>query len=87
MMRLDDFMYLDSNPQAAFIKLDVESHAGPALEGMRRILESARPTIICELQSHSGEEHFTRILIASRYVLSPIDTERKFPRRSLAVSR
>jgi FkbM family methyltransferase len=83
-IRLDDFVYRDSNPAPDFIKIDVEGHAGPALEGMTRILESLRPTIICELHNHDEEDHFTRILIASRYHLSPIDADRKFPRRTLA---
>ena len=48
-MRLDDFAFRDGNPLPTFIKIDIEGHAGPALEGMKRILKVARPKIICEL--------------------------------------
>ena len=80
-MRLDDFVYRDGNPSPAFVKLDVEGHAGPALEGMLRTLESSRPKIICELHNSEEEEHVTRILSAHRYSSYPIDREQGFPRR------
>jgi FkbM family methyltransferase len=80
-IRLDDFAYRDNNPVPNFIKIDVEGHAGPALEGMKRILEEARPKIICELHSIDEEEQVTRIMSCHSYQMTAIDQQRKFPRR------
>ena len=46
-IRLDDFVYRDANAPPTFIKLDVEGHAGPVLEGASRIFELIRPKLIC----------------------------------------
>jgi len=82
-MRLDDFAFRDGNPPPTFIKIDVEGHAGPALEGMKHILEVARPRIICELHNPGEEGHVTRILHSHRYDVTPIDRGHTFPRRVL----
>ena len=82
-IRLDDFVYRDGNPRPTFVKLDVEGHAGPVLSGMTQVLESALPTIICELHDQDEEERVTQILIACRYRLSPVG-RRKFPWLALA---
>jgi FkbM family methyltransferase len=78
---LDDFAFRDGNPLPTFIKIDIEGHAGPALEGMRNILETAHPKIICELHNTAEEEHVTKILRTYRYQVSSIDREHGFPRR------
>lgn len=82
-MRLDDFAFRDGNPLPTFVKIDIEGHAGPALEGMKHILEVAQPKIICELHNPSEEAHVTRILAAYRYDVTPIDRGHSFPRRVL----
>ncbi|MHB8383582.1 MAG: FkbM family methyltransferase [Candidatus Binataceae bacterium] len=80
-MRLDDFAFRDGNPVPTFLKIDIEGHAGLALEGMRQILEVARPKIICELHNTDEEEHVTRLSHTYRYQLSSIDLEHSLPRR------
>jgi len=80
-MRLDDFVFRDGNPPPTCIKIDIEGHAGRALEGMRRILEVACPKIICEFHNTDEEEHVTRILASHRYDVAPIDRGQTFPRR------
>lgn len=85
-IRLDDFVYRDSNPPPSFVKIDIEGHAGPAFEGMTLLLASWRPTILCELHGLEEEEHASRILLKHRYSIEPIDARRKkFPWRALAV--
>lgn len=84
-MRLDDFAYRDGNPPPTFIKIDIEGHAGPALEGMRRIIESTRPRILCELHHGQEQAHFTRIVSAYRYRIQAIEREQGFPRQVLAI--
>jgi FkbM family methyltransferase len=80
-MRLDDFAFRDGHPLPTFIKIDIEGHAGPALEGMRSILKVARPKIICELHNTAEEERVIGLMHTYRYQISSIDLERKFPRR------
>ncbi len=82
-MRLDDFAFRDGNPPPTFIKIDIEGHAGPALEGMRHILEAAHPKIICELHNTGEEEQVMQIVRAYQYQVSSIDPVHKFPRRVL----
>ena len=55
-----------------FIKIDVEGHAGPALEGMRHTLASARPIVL--LAIHTEEEHGAARSVLSQlgYSLSPL---------------
>ena len=84
-IRLDDFVYGDDNPPPIFVKIDVEGRAGAVLEGMRQLLGSRRPTIICELHNPHEEEHVTQILTASNYRWSALDADRKFTRTTLAM--
>jgi len=81
---IDDFVSRRRNPAPDFVKLDVEGHAGPVLEGMASVLNSKRPAIICELHDPAEDEHVKRILAEARYRVSPIYTHRQFPRHALA---
>jgi FkbM family methyltransferase len=83
-IRLDDFAYRDGNPPPSFVKLDVEGQAGPALDGMRRIFEVARPKLMCELHNSEEEGHVTRFLSSCRYTWSVIDHDHRFPRRVMS---
>jgi FkbM family methyltransferase len=80
-IRLDDFTYRDGNPPPTFIKLDVEGHAGPALEGARRIFELARPRLMCEIHHSEEQEQVRAFLSSCRYSWSPIDRDHPFPIR------
>ena len=82
-MRLDDFVYRDANPPPTFVKLDVEGHGGAVLEGMKQVLQSARPTILCEIHDKGEEDRTTQILTACGYHLMQVG-RRKFPWRALA---
>lgn len=79
----NDFAFRDDNPLPTFVKIDIEGHAGPALEGIRRILKVARPKMICELHNTGKEEHVLRILRAHRSDVASIDPRQTFPRRVL----
>lgn len=83
-VRLDDFVYRDGHPAPKFIKLDVEGHGGAALSGTKRLLESARPTLMCEVHSACEEQQITSIFTAYCYRQSAIDRDRKFPRQMMA---
>ena len=48
-VRLDDYAELHSLPPPDWIKIDVEGMELPALRGARRLLESHRPVVICEI--------------------------------------
>jgi FkbM family methyltransferase len=82
-IRLDDFVYRDANPPPTFVKLDVEGHGGAVLEGMKQVLQSARPTILCELHDPGEENRATQILTSCGYRLLQVG-RRKFPWRALA---
>ncbi len=84
-VRLDDFGFRDGNPLPTFIKIDIEGHAGPALEGMRHILETSRPKMICELHNTNEEAHVTRILAAYHYNVVLIEKDYSYPRRVLVL--
>lgn len=55
LVRLDDFVYRDGHPAPAFVKIDVEGHAGPSLAGMALLLSRRRPRLGCELHSPAEE--------------------------------
>lgn len=84
-IRVDDFVYRDSHPPPGFIKLDVEGHAGPAVEGMQRVLRLRRTRIICELHNRSEEEQFAAALSPVGYHVISIDRYGRFPRRVAAL--
>ncbi|MEO6994119.1 MAG: FkbM family methyltransferase [Lacunisphaera sp.] len=69
---LDEWVELGRILPPQFIKIDVEGHAGPALEGMRRTLAKARPVIL--LAIHTEEEHGAArsALSALEYSLAPV---------------
>lgn len=83
-IRLDDFTYRESHPVPAFVKLDIEGHAGAALTGMGRILAEHQPIILCELHDEREVRQVTEILDAQRYRFEPLDRDQRFPRRVLA---
>ncbi len=69
---LDEWVDNGQIPSPQFIKIDVEGHAGPALEGMRRTLASARPVVL--LAIHTEEEHGAArsVLNGLGYSLAPL---------------
>ncbi|MRS02975.1 FkbM family methyltransferase [bacterium] len=56
------------------LKIDVEGNEGMVLEGMRNILETCHPIIICELHTHLGEstDQVTNLLTSYGYTISNI---------------
>ncbi len=55
-----------------FIKIDVEGHAGPALEGMRRTIASARPVVLLAIHSQGEHASARATLGALGYSLQPL---------------
>ena len=53
-LRLDDFIYRDSNPPPHLIKIDVEGGGVKAIPGMQQLLSERRPVVLMEL--HGPEE-------------------------------
>jgi FkbM family methyltransferase len=84
-IRLDDFAYVSGHPTPTFVKVDVEGHAGPALEGMRRILESVHPKILCEIHNPHEEARIRCVLTDYHYRVHPIGSEKRYPRRAMAL--
>ena len=54
LVRLDDYVTKLSLPDPHWIKIDIEGMELPALHGAERILQRARPTIVCEINHISG---------------------------------
>jgi hypothetical protein len=46
---------LDSLPDPNVLKIDVESHEAEVLRGAVRLLESARPVILCEVDPKNAD--------------------------------
>lgn len=84
-IRLDDFAYGSGDRTPTFVKIDVEGHAGPVLEGMRRVLENAPPKILCEIHNPHEEAHVRCVLTEYRYRVHPIGSEKRYPRRAIAL--
>lgn len=53
---LDDFVFLHGNRPPNVVKIDVEGNEAAVLKGMTGILEKHRPSLICELHSHLGDD-------------------------------
>jgi FkbM family methyltransferase len=53
---LDDFVFLHGNRPPDVVKIDVEGNEAAVLKGMAGILEKYRPSLICELHSHLGDD-------------------------------
>jgi len=84
-IRLDDFAYGSGNATPTFVKVDVEGYAGPVLEGMRRILENAHPGILCEIHNPHEEALIRCVLTDYHYRVLPIGSEKRYPRRAMAL--
>ncbi len=80
MVRLDDFVYRDGRPAPAFLKIDVEGHAGRCLAGMRNVLEQAKPRILCEVHDEQEEGQVSEILEGHSYHIGSLEVANRFPR-------
>ncbi|HEY4841680.1 MAG TPA: FkbM family methyltransferase [Terriglobales bacterium] len=67
---------LDSLPDPNVLKIDVESHEAEALRGAVRLLESARPVILCEADPQNADAVSP---FASRKKLSALRIRRGSP--------
>ena len=58
------------------LKIDVEGNEGMVLEGMKNILETYSPIVICELHAHLGEstDRVTNLLSSYRYNISNVES-------------
>jgi FkbM family methyltransferase len=70
---LDEFVAEDPVRVPDLIKLDVEGAEVIALEGMRRVLESAQPLLLCEL--HGTHDGYRDFVDSMRYEARIIDAE------------
>ena len=52
---LDDFVFLHGNRPPNVVKIDVEGNEAAVLQGMTGILRKYKPSLICELHSHLGD--------------------------------
>jgi FkbM family methyltransferase len=68
---LDLFAATHEPPE--FIKLDVEGEEGRVLEGARKLLESKRPVICCEVHSREAAEHVAKVLGQNDYRIETLD--------------
>jgi FkbM family methyltransferase len=66
---LDQFVYGQGHPPPDLIKVDVEGAEGLVLAGMRRILGSARPSLLIEVHGPEAAQVTWDLLIAARYRL------------------
>jgi FkbM family methyltransferase len=48
---LDDFIFVENQPQPSFIKIDVEGAEEQVLRGATRVLQEVRPVILAEVRS------------------------------------
>lgn len=85
-IRLDDFVYRDTNSPPDFVKIDIEGHAGRCLGGMQRILREHRPLLVLEVHSDVETLQVRSILERSGYSLEGIDALDRFPRHIVATS-
>jgi FkbM family methyltransferase len=70
---LDEFVAADPARAPDLIKLDVEGAEVIALEGMRRVLESAQPLLLCEL--HGTHDRYRDFVDSIQYEARIIDAE------------
>lgn len=69
---LDDFVYINGNPEPAVIKMDIEGGEGMALAGMPRLLKEARPVLLIELHGEEAARQVWGCLKANGYTLRPM---------------
>lgn len=63
---LDDLVKLGT-PPPDLVKIDVEGNEVMVLEGMQSILQTHRPTVLCEIHTHLGDPSQAVIEILSRF--------------------
>ena len=80
-MRIDD---CTSDPAPTFVKVDVEGHAAPVLEGMTSILATRKPSVICELHHGAEQSAVLAILKGHGYQVRFLESEIEFPKHILA---
>ena len=69
---LDDFVYINGNPEPVVIKMDIEGGEGMALAGMPRLLKEARPVLLIELHGEEAARQVWGCLKANGYTLRPM---------------
>lgn len=70
--RLDDQVAAGRIRPPAFVKIDVEGHALPALEGMRRTLASALPVVLLAVHTREERDEGGALLTSLGYKLEPV---------------
>ena len=71
-LRLDDEVQAGRLKSPQFIKIDVEGHGGPAVEGMRNSIEKSRPILVVAFHSKEEVESILGILKPLGYEWSAI---------------
>ena len=69
---LDEWVQTGRILPPRFIKIDVEGHAGPALEGMRRTLATVHPVILLAIHTQAEHESCRAILSGLYYSLQSL---------------
>jgi chemotaxis response regulator CheB len=75
---LDHFVYKLSRPAPDLIKLDIEGGEVQALEGMRRVLNMAKPVLLMELHGNQAARETAALLMSIDYELHSLDEEEAF---------
>ncbi|MCL5428383.1 MAG: FkbM family methyltransferase [Chloroflexi bacterium] len=69
---LDNFVYHKGNPEPNLIKIDIEGGESMALQGMSRIIQEAKPTLLIELHGREAAQICWEILIQAGYKISKL---------------
>jgi hypothetical protein len=80
-IRIDDCI---GDPPPTFVKVDVEGHAAPVLEGMHLTLSSRKPRLACELHHSAEESAVSAILKSHAYQMRALESGPEFPKHILA---
>jgi FkbM family methyltransferase len=66
---LDDFVYVENNPQPDVVKIDIEGGEVLALPGMRKVLTQAQPLVFLELHGPQAAQVAWQELVSAGYRL------------------
>lgn len=75
---LDDMMGYFRLPVPDVIKIDVEGAEGPAIRGMRQVLESHRPLLLLEIHGANAMSEVAPVLDPLGYVYDEVESDRRF---------